>query len=417
MGRTLKNRDRGLCKEAGLCLVLLLLLAAGLLRPVGVQAKAGGNCKVTFHAARGMLDPTDYSGLNMSVTAKTKIRLPLVPDVKGYDSVGWTTSEEGDIPLYLAGDTVTVNGNLRFYAVRSDKKHASVYLHQESGLCYKVVQVKKGSAFELPGMSNRRGKTFLGWSLKKGQTTNPQYETGESVIINRSICLYPVMFNRKEEKSLTPKRLTRWKSKTVGKTNKFQRVVFVGDSRTYHMGKQIRKEAGSSVLKKIYFISKPGSGIDWFDQEGLPRLQALAKEGTAVIFNIGVHDLNRADEYVDYLTKLGRELRKKGCTMFYMSVNPLNNKVLKEVLDRDRPEAMVRAFNAVLRDRLCSGRLFTYIDCYSYLMKTGYGTALTTSDGADKADDDGLHYTMKTYKRIFNYCMKSLYLYEQILPE
>lgn len=411
MEMTRRYRNWGLFRRTGACLILLLLVG-GLLWPAGAQAKTSKTYKVTFQGSTEVLDLTDYSGLNMRVPAKTKISLPEVPDMEGYNSVGWTTAGEGNFPLYFAGDKVTVGGNLRFYAVRTDKKYASVFLCELSGTCYKAVRVKKGRAYKLPGIANQRGKTVLGWSTKKNQTTAPQYEVGETVKVNRSMRLYPVVFDRSAEKDLTKKQLTRWKSKTVGTTKKFQQVVFVGDSRVYHMRERLKKEFGPSVLDNVGFVCRPGSGLDWFDREGLPQLRALAREGTAVIFNIGVHDLSRAGEYVNYLRKLGTELSRKGCTMFYMSVNPLNNKVMKKVVDRNRPEEKVRAFNAVLRDKLCGGGLFTYIDCYSYLMRSGYGTATTDSDGGDKAKDDGLHYTTKTYKRIFNYCMKALYSYK-----
>lgn len=62
----------------------------------------------------------------------------------------------------------------------------------------------------------------------------------------------------------------------------------------------------------------------------------------------------------------------------------------------------VRTFNSGLAGEL--GSQYHYIDVYSYLMRTGYGTVSNTGDGTD----DGVHYTPKTYKRIFTFCLNNI---------
>ena len=59
-------------------------------------------------------------------------------------------------------------------------------------------------------------------------------------------------------------------------------------------------------------------------------------------------------------------------------------------------------FNSGLAGEL--GSQYHYIDVYSYLMRTGYGTVSNTGDGTD----DGVHYTPKTYKRIFTFCLNNI---------
>ena len=44
---------------------------------------------------------------------------------------------------------------------------------------------------------------------------------------------------------------------------------------------------------------------------------------------------------------------------------------------------------------------------YSVLMKKGYGTN-ASYNGTDADSDDGLHYTTKTFKRIYYYCITYL---------
>ena len=132
---------------------------------------------------------------------------------------------------------------------------------------------------------------------------------------------------------------------------------------------------------------------------------------TAVIFNHGVNDLNHnwsnvnvkslANTYTSYMKKLGRTLQKKNCDLYYMSVNPLNSGTSARLGRHDPQE--IRQFN----QRLCRqlGGMYQFIDTYFYLRKNGYGTARWLDR---QNEDDGLHYTYKTYKRIFSYCMKSI---------
>ena len=89
-----------------------------------------------------------------------------------------------------------------------------------------------------------------------------------------------------------------------------------------------------------------------------------------------------------------------------MSVNPVNSKTI-EYLGRNaiRKEEVIRKFNSVLKSGL--GSTYGYIDTYSYLLENGYGTNLG-GGGQDVATDDGLHYTTKTYKRIFKFCLDLL---------
>ena len=120
----------------------------------------------------------------------------------------------------------------------------------------------------------------------------------------------------------------------------------------------------------------------------------------AVIFNLGVNDLihkNResisydsvASDYASYMNGLSRKLTARNCELFYMSVNPCNT-----AMKSTRKESEIRGFNNRLRQRLNGN--FTWINSYSYLMRCGY----TTRCEFRGYTDDGVHYSMRTYKRI-----------------
>ena len=140
----------------------------------------------------------------------------------------------------------------------------------------------------------------------------------------------------------------------------------------------------------------------------IARLQSDSDKPVAVIFNLGVNDLSshnsgngvdykgEANAYLARMNTLAEEL-ESDCRLFYMSVNPVNT-----AMKPTRKEAQLRYFN----NRLQSGlnNRFQWIDTYKYLMKNGYSTY-----NAFKGNiDDGVHYSARTYKRIYKYCMNAI---------
>ena len=97
-------------------------------------------------------------------------------------------------------------------------------------------------------------------------------------------------------------------------------------------------------------------------------------------------------------------LQLAACELYFMSVNPVNRLMLPNAGRADRSEAAVRSFNQYMKANLSSA--YTYIDMYSYLKSTGYSFA--SDHYGTGTVDDGLHYTTRTYKRIFAKCMDSL---------
>ena len=125
-----------------------------------------------------------------------------------------------------------------------------------------------------------------------------------------------------------------------------------------------------------------------------------------MIFNLGVNDPGNMYEYVSYLQQIAGTLKQKNCKLFFMSVNPVNSRTI-EYMGKNaiRKEEVIRRFNSVVSSGT-SGN-YTYIDTYSFLLQNGYSTDIGGA-GSDYGVDDGLHYTTKTYKRIFKYCLDYL---------
>ncbi len=286
-------------------------------------------------------------------------------------------------------------------------KKVTVRLYDASGrkICRKLT-AKRGEKVCLPGMENEQGKTMLGWSEKKGSEKKPQYQVGQRITVNTSMKLYPVIFTRSKEPNLSRNYISRQYSSAVGAKGNFSRIIFVGDSRTVGLQRTLRREFGSALTDNVYFICKISSKLGWLRQTAVPQLMRLAGENTAVVFNHGVNDLKKLDDYIPYMKKLGKRLKEKGCTLFYMSINPLNNSEILGNGGRRREESWVIRFNRRIQEELCSKELYGYLDSYSYLIQNGYGTENRYHI------EDGLHYTAKTYKRIYEFCLRKIAQYE-----
>lgn len=428
---------------------------------------------VKFTNTSGTSTNKAYTSLNQYVAKNATVKLPEVPKLKGYQSVGWTTTKNGTEPLYKPGDKVKVTGNMTFYAVRTkskyytvtfylgngktnsaykklqkkveentvitfpsvpsrtgyvnmgwsgkknattaskattykvtrnvkfyavQKKAVSIVLHNNDGSVYKTVAVGKGNYFKLPSIENPVGYTFMGWARKPYQTTNAEFQAGVNVLMNSQLHLYAVMFNRATEPDLSASSI---RQQELMVRSKYKKIIFVGDSRTVMMRNTLytlADQSGVSLTSGTDFVCQSGTGLNWLKSQGYDDLLSVvdsAAKGTAVVFNFGVNDLQNLSGYVTYMNSIAKTLKSKGCDLYYMSLNPFNSKMLKTA----REESVLRNFNKTIKSSL---KDYKYIDVYSYLMQTGYGTDSGTGY------DDGLHYTTKTYKRIYYSCLSKI---------
>ena len=285
-------------------------------------------------------------------------------------------------------------------------KEKVVILETSEGIVKK--KASSSGTVVLPPDKNGKGYTFLGWSTRRGKTRDPKYQAYETIKVTGTIHLYPVKYKWKNEADLSV-------GKLADQLTAYSRIIFVGDSRTVMLKNTLEKQYGSSVYEKLGFVCRGGQGLTWLKQEGTQRLMNELKTNTsdsskpvAVVFNLGVNDLIHRNgksidcsgitsDYASYMNRLSKKLKAQNCKVFYMSVNPANT-----AMKPTRKESEIRKFNSQLKKKLNSS--FGWIDSYSYLLRYGYSTYRESSGGAD----DGLHYSMKTYKRIYAYVMKNL---------
>lgn len=355
---------------------------------------------VSFYFGNGSSNAA-YKKLQKKVEEGTYYTLPSVPTRTGYVNLGWSTSVNGKTSTAKkAGTKIKIAGNIKYYAVQMQS--VSVKLCKANGTVWKTVTLGKGGYLKLPSASNSTGYTFMGWAKTKrsGSSAAPDYEAGELLKISKTTTLYATVFNRATEKDISSETMAR-----PAINMKYSKVIFVGDSRTVGMNATLNKQMSSSVTSGVSFIASAGQGLSWFKSEGYSQLlkEINKTEGTlpiAVVFNLGVNDMANVSNYVSYMTDIASTLKSKNCKLFYMSVNPLNSTMIAKAGKGARTEAQVREFNSKIHSGLSLN--YKYIDTYNVLMKTGYGTNASYV-GTDRDSDDGLHYTTRTYKRIYYY--------------
>lgn len=296
-----------------------------------------------------------------------------------------------------------MTSSVTWAATTAQVKKKTVTIETSKGTIKK--KVDSGSSIILPADVNGNGYTFLGWSTIKKQTCNPMYQAYQKLEVTRNIHLYPVKYQWKQEPDI-------YVGALADSVEKYDRIIFVGDSRTAMLQSTLTKQGGSKILNKVGFVCKSGEGLEWMKKYGEKLLfEEIMKEEdgtTAVIFNLGVNDLihkngnsisydSIASEYASYMNGLSRRLTTRNCELFYMSVNPCNT-----AMKPTRKESEIRGFNNKLKQRLNDN--FTWINSYSYLMRCGYTTKCEFRGNTD----DGLHYSKRTYKRIYAYVIKKI---------
>lgn len=345
---------------------------------------------VRFMTANGR---KEYTSMREQAIRGGYITLPSVPHSASTKGLGWSTSVNGK-SYEKAGTKIKITGNTKFYPIT--KKVSGVNLRTYNGRLWRVVSTDKKATF--PSVNLGSGNMCLGWSRSKGKTSAPEYLAGET-IPTKSGNYYMVVFGKSRDKAPS----------YVRQPQKYNKIIFVGDSRTLGLERAL----GSRASSKLDFISAPGEGLMWFQEEGYAELKNIIKRQpkksrVAVVMNLGVNDLRSYNDYCRYMRRVSENLKKyhKNCDMYYMAVNPINSAMIKKrVGTAVRTEKQVEQFNKVIRSNLCSGsdRAFTYINTCAYLQKYGW-----ISNRHNAGIYDGLHYSNETYLRIYDYCMKIL---------
>ena len=102
-------------------------------------------------------------------------------------------------------------------------------------------------------------------------------------------------------------------------------MVFIGDSRFVQMEEAVGENP-------YVWIAESGKGLDWFEEKGVQRADAVIGTGTRVLINLGVNDVRNIDRYIEFFNQKAAEWTLRGAVVYYASVNPVwtNPYVTKE---------------------------------------------------------------------------------------
>lgn len=347
---------------------------------------------VRFYSPNG---GSEFTSLRKTVYYGASITLPSLTSTK-YKILGWKTSVD-DTEVIARGTSVKVTENLEYYISVEWASTDKVNLRTVSGKLWKVVDNSDGTeVFPSVSLGKTDSRMFLGWASSSGQTQNPEYYENDT-IPSTSGDYYMVVFTSRQDTMVT--------SFTKPKST-YDRVYFVGDSRTVQMEQAVSGKAASNVK----FIAQSSQGLEWFKETGWQQLYKDIKSRKktakkAVIINLGVNDMSNVYSYVDFMVKVAAKLEPYNCSLYYMSVNPVNTQMAKE-RGTTKSAAKVENFNAIIYSELCSGpdKCFTYINTCTNLMKKGWLCRYVGYYGGY----DGVHYTNATYSRIYDYAIRCI---------
>lgn len=184
----------------------------------------------------------------------------------------------------------------------------------------------------------------------------------------------------------------------------YSEIILVGDSRFY----RAKNDYGIGD-ENVTYIANPGKGFAWFSggesgKSGFQLLEQEVKEISnynwkygiggkiAIVLNLGVNDLRTVDlktnkttatavaqKYIAYMNaNVARLAREYSCDLYYVSVNPVNEKVLHE--SNMRKMSDIKTFNSKIKTGLSSTG-FQYIDTCTYLWDNYSPSQIASLDG------------------------------------
>lgn len=185
-----------------------------------VRRKAS-SCTASFYNNKGKSN-TAFKKLAVKTTKGSYIKLPAVPEVTGYECVGWTTKKGASTPVYKAGKKIKITKNTKFYAVYKKVGVCTVNFYLSNGKsnsAYKklAMKVTKRSLVILPSVPEASGYVGLGWSTVKNSSSRI-YKAGTKYRVKKNMKFYAVR-ETSAAVTLCKNNGTVYKTLNVGKGN------------------------------------------------------------------------------------------------------------------------------------------------------------------------------------------------------
>ena len=66
----------------------------------------------------------------------------------------------------------------------------------------------------------------------------------------------------------------------------------------------------------LSLILSCGKGLDWFEEKGVQRAEAVIGTGTIVLINLGVNDVRNIDRYITFFNQKAAEWTLRGAVVY-----------------------------------------------------------------------------------------------------
>lgn len=156
------------------------------------------------------------------------------------------------------------------------------------------------------------------------------------------------------------------------------RHIWFGDSRTVGMRSAVGD--GGDV-----WVAQDGEGYNWFNGDGLKKVNSSLKAGDTIVVNFGINDPENVKQYIKRINELANTDWKSN-KVVVMSINPIDEG-RAHVAGYKVTTTQINNFNEAMKNGL-KGSNIQFVDTNSMMQRDGYSTK------------DGIHYTADTYKKL-----------------
>lgn len=156
------------------------------------------------------------------------------------------------------------------------------------------------------------------------------------------------------------------------------RHIWFGDSRTVGMRDAVGD--GGDV-----WVAQDGEGYNWFNGDGLKKVNSSLKAGDTIVVNFGINDPENVKQYIKRINELANTDWKSN-KVVVMSINPIDEG-RAHVAGYKVTTTQINNFNEAMKNGL-KGSNIQFVDTNSMMQRDGYSTK------------DGIYYTADTYKKL-----------------
>lgn len=197
------------------------------------------------------------------------------------------------------------------------------------------------------------------------------------------------------------------------------RLIIVGDSRTYNMSQWI------STNNCTLYVAKNGQGYNWFEEEAINKVNKLVKAGDSIVIWLGVNDyyqdIHGQDCWKAYSEKINNLSANEwsDCKIYVASVGYVDrNRMIEYYGKVSRTNSARLAGNKKIKgikefnERLQKGlsKNITWLDTYEVIgIDHGDSTYIPKNIWATRGngEKDGLHYGQEKTKEVYDFFVKS----------